>query len=171
MNITLKSLKVNKAMSEETLCFSATICVDGKPVLDTYNHGHGGGDEYRPVRGKYKDNDAIEEAYRLCREWEAKLTAYAKEQGHGDFEPLSGLVNDLLVREEQRKALVRVLKKKIAISHGGSVVTFNSNLAPTEANFAKVKAHLVKQGKTAFVVLNELSVEDALDVWMKEVVK
>ena len=42
MKLTLKNVKVNKAMSEETHCFSATIYKDGKKVGTVCNRGHGG---------------------------------------------------------------------------------------------------------------------------------
>jgi hypothetical protein len=40
--ITLKSYKTVKWMSEETICFTATVCIDGKAVCTASNEGHGG---------------------------------------------------------------------------------------------------------------------------------
>jgi len=45
--ITLKNFKMNDRMSEETLCFSADLLVDGKNVGYVTNHGHGGCHDYR----------------------------------------------------------------------------------------------------------------------------
>jgi hypothetical protein len=44
--ITLTKLKINRALSEETECFSATICLDGKPIGTCGNRGHGSDNEY-----------------------------------------------------------------------------------------------------------------------------
>jgi hypothetical protein len=41
--LTLQSLKINKTLSEETVCFSAVVLLDGAPVADASNRGHGGG--------------------------------------------------------------------------------------------------------------------------------
>jgi len=41
--IALKALKVNKTLSDETVCFSAVVLLDGAPVADASNRGHGGG--------------------------------------------------------------------------------------------------------------------------------
>jgi hypothetical protein len=41
--LTLQSLKVNKTLSEETVCFSAVVLLDGAPVADASNRGYGGG--------------------------------------------------------------------------------------------------------------------------------
>jgi hypothetical protein len=40
--LTLKSYKTVKWMSEETICFTTTVCLDGKPVCTACNEGHGG---------------------------------------------------------------------------------------------------------------------------------
>lgn len=42
--ITIKNLKVNDTLSEETTCYSATIYVDGVKFGETGNDGHGGCD-------------------------------------------------------------------------------------------------------------------------------
>jgi hypothetical protein len=42
MEITLKNLKVAQFRSEETLCYQADVCVDGKKVGTADNDGHGG---------------------------------------------------------------------------------------------------------------------------------
>jgi hypothetical protein len=40
--LTLKSFKTVKWMSEETICFTATVCIDGKAIGEASNEGHGG---------------------------------------------------------------------------------------------------------------------------------
>lgn len=40
--VSFKSFKEVKALSEETLCFSAVLVFDGKPVATATNRGHGG---------------------------------------------------------------------------------------------------------------------------------
>lgn len=40
--ITLKSLKISDFMSEETICFSATVYKDGNRIGTAKNEGHGG---------------------------------------------------------------------------------------------------------------------------------
>lgn len=42
MNITIKNFKHLASLSEETLCFTATVCLDGKAIGTAENHGHGG---------------------------------------------------------------------------------------------------------------------------------
>lgn len=41
-NITIKNFKHLASLSEETLCFTATVCLNGKAIGSAENHGHGG---------------------------------------------------------------------------------------------------------------------------------
>ena len=47
MTLTLKKFKCLQGASEETLCYSAELCADGKMVAHCSNSGHGGGDMIR----------------------------------------------------------------------------------------------------------------------------
>jgi len=42
MKITLKHFKHLARLSQETLCFTATVCIDGEKAGFASNHGHGG---------------------------------------------------------------------------------------------------------------------------------
>lgn len=44
LNLELRNIKYMASLSEETNCYSATVYLDGKPVCDVSNHGHGGCD-------------------------------------------------------------------------------------------------------------------------------
>ena len=50
--ITLKNLKVADFASEETLCFTATVVFDGKPIAEARNDGNGGSTFLRALNGK-----------------------------------------------------------------------------------------------------------------------
>ena len=55
MDLVLKGLKTAKFASDETLCFAATLWVDGKRLCTVENDGHGGGDYIHPVKGRTYD--------------------------------------------------------------------------------------------------------------------
>lgn len=42
MELTLKCVSINKQMSDETICFSATVYIDGKRAGTAHNRGCGG---------------------------------------------------------------------------------------------------------------------------------
>jgi hypothetical protein len=97
MKLELKNLKIHKDMSEETLCFSATLYVDGKKAANVQNNGHGGCHRYH---------------------WEdetlgARVNALAKTQPlEIQSEHLDQLIDALIVQKETRKFLARQMRKK-----------------------------------------------------------
>jgi len=56
MKIELKNIKHYEGMSEETFCFEASLCVNGKKIGRVSNRGHGGGHIY-DFRGESGDLD------------------------------------------------------------------------------------------------------------------
>jgi hypothetical protein len=85
MRLELKNLKVHDDMSEETLCFSATLYVDGKKVATVKNEGHGGSNFY------YWDD----------RELEGKVHDWAKPQPvKFASEYLDQIISDLIEKEQ-----------------------------------------------------------------------
>ena len=65
MKIELKNIKTNNALSQETICFSANLYLDGKKLGEVVNRGCGGSHEYSfgfAVNGYGKE-------YQLMDEW------------------------------------------------------------------------------------------------------
>ena len=69
-NITLKGLKIAQFASEETLCYEATVYVDGKAFCIASNQGHGGSDRYDTLRprGGFKSGEEAGAASRKLDE-------------------------------------------------------------------------------------------------------
>lgn len=97
MNVELKNVKIHLDMSEETICFSATIYVDRKKIGEVRNAGRGGCNNYHwsnPVAGK-------------------ALTAWAETQPHEfAFNHLDQVINPLLEQRGTIKWLKRQTKYK-----------------------------------------------------------
>lgn len=51
MNLTLKNVKIVGPQSEETICFSAILLVEGKPTFHVSNDGKGGAHRYCEAKG------------------------------------------------------------------------------------------------------------------------
>lgn len=56
--LTLKSFKTVKWMSEETICFTATVLIDGNVIATASNEGHGGSTDIRYI-SDIAEQDAI----------------------------------------------------------------------------------------------------------------
>lgn len=97
MQLSLKNVKVHKDMSEETVCFSATLYIDGKRAADVSNSGHGGPNRY----------------YFADRALEAKVHAWAKTRPVPvpGIEELDQLVDALLEKADLLARLKRHGKK------------------------------------------------------------
>lgn len=149
MIITLKNVKQNEALSEETHCFSATVYVDGKKAFGAKNAGHGGETEMYPVKG---GTNYVPE---LLREIELEL---GKEKVEGyptlnnclDF-VVSELVSQWLIDSDIKKAL-----RKITWMAGG--VMYEVKAKPTEENIALVKKKDFWNDSN--VILNGLPIEE-----------
>lgn len=96
MNLELRNVKINKAMSEETNCFSADVWADGVKSGVVSNHGHGGCNRYHWIN----------------QEIGKKIEDFAKEQKtEFEFEKLDQLISDLFVKFQVKKDFVRWTKK------------------------------------------------------------
>lgn len=58
--ITLRKLKVADFASQETLCFTAEVLLDGAPIAEAHNDGHGGCTFLRPMPGAHAQLSAAE---------------------------------------------------------------------------------------------------------------
>lgn len=94
MNITIKNFKHLASLSEETLCFTATVCLNGKAVGSAENHGHGGSTLVHIKDDKVRDLLPISEWERtvdeltfaeLRKKEDAKLSKSVKKQLERDI--------------------------------------------------------------------------------------
>lgn len=135
VKITIKKFTVNKALSEETLCFSATVFVDGKMAFSVLNRGNGGCHEYSTY--------GIENGRKLLD----SAMSYARNLKKDDFEALDCLLLEMI---EDRKLIAECAKKTIYRLPGTENSTFVIN-----AKFSKdVKSEILYLHPTA-ILLNE----------------
>lgn len=64
MNISITNIEYFPKLSEETCCFSATLCLDGNPIAQVRNHGTGGANTYSPLgfMNEYLENKKLLES-------------------------------------------------------------------------------------------------------------
>lgn len=74
-SLSLREVDIHMGLSQETFCFTATVCGDGVPLFTAENDGHGGANFYRG------DRALIAEAISLA----AEITGES-------FEPLDQLI-------------------------------------------------------------------------------
>ena len=140
MKIKLKNLKINERLSEETMCFSATVYVDGKRAFEAANRGHGGPNEYRG------DYDA-------AAAYAATLPPYTSEIGSLPYD-LDMMIDDLIEATRFESALKRDLKRVVFVENGEYFLT---KVAATPDMIAAV----VKRYPTA-TILTTMPLADAV---------
>lgn len=63
MKLEVKSVKIAKFASEETLCYEATVYIDGKPKFTARNDGHGGCSMFHRTANGTREDIAAAEAF------------------------------------------------------------------------------------------------------------
>lgn len=112
--IQLKNVRVNDKISEETVCFSATIVIDGKTVGDVENTGKGGCNSYHFKPGMREVFDAAVEKY--------KANCNPKFKHEFDDQMVDEVLEEVSLEKE--------MKTKTLFKHEGKTYNINSPYSP-----------------------------------------
>jgi hypothetical protein len=104
MSITLKAVKIHQDMSEETLCFSASLYWNGKKVGRVNNGGHGGGNNY---------SYDIPKIRKEITKWIESEPVFWSDGTECDFEKLDCLIGQLVEEADQKKWLKNQMRNKV----------------------------------------------------------
>ena len=112
MEITIKNLKVLERLSQETLCFSASVYVNGKKVGTAENRGHGGMTDLNLYRKK-ADGD-----WERNRELDEELKEYVPQftwDFYGEPAPhtVDSYIDELVWKEYERKDLLKQCRNQV----------------------------------------------------------
>lgn len=121
--IELKKLKIHDDMSEETLCYSAEVWVDGKPAFLASNHGTGGGDLFDALPGKSRrDSDpVIERCEAYAKTLPRKKSPLFPDGLEMDLELLIGDLIEVEREKKDRAKFFRQLQDRIFILRDGGL--------------------------------------------------
>lgn len=155
--LTLKSVKVNLGLSEETFAFTATLYVNGARYGFVSNAGHGGPCQVRVLEAQnwklseLELNNLIKETFPLVA---SKLFPEGRQRDLDDV--LSELVSDFLIERDFKKAL-----KKFVFLQDGELFTIKK---PNATTLEKVRNFHNTKGA---IFLADLPEEDALALYRK----
>jgi len=151
MKVTLKNIKVCQFASQETLCFEATVYIDGKKAGHVSNDGHGGSNIYYIEKAK---RDAF---HAYC---ESLPSTYGIE-GHPNADA-DELIGRLLDEHEANKQMKTWCRKKVMFRLNGDKdgewrsIGFKNIKKMTPELLVKAKAHLTaKHGDNIEEILND----------------
>ena len=148
MNITIKNLKVAEFASEETLCFEATVYVDGVRAFIATNDGRGGCNFYHPIDGRDRSAIKAAEAYAATVETEF------------NFEQLDSLIDKLITTKQIAKDAKRLLKKA-AVFDDGKIFTWKCPIT-----HPRIRA-VIAEKRPNGIILNDLPLAEAVEYFRR----
>lgn len=162
MKITLKNVKYFAAMSEETNCFTADVCLDGVVSLGARNQGHGGSTHL--VQVKLGALEKLEAYAATLPPVVTSIKDATSPNGFFTYDMDSeGLVNDALEEHITRKKFKAALKFPLYVSKGEC---FTHKLRETPATRDAVRASIKARYPDA-IILNSLPEEEAFALFVK----
>ena len=162
--ITLKNLKVADFASEETLCFTATVMFDGRPIAEARNDGHGGSTFVRALQGQAA-------LLAQAEEFAKSLPPASLDVEREDDEPLlidmtldflvDQLADAMHAERKLRTAFNRDIGNKVLFIKDGKL----KGIADRAAYFAKLRS----RQDQPIVILAELPADEAFAIWKQHV--
>lgn len=149
MKLTIKNLKTSEFASEETLCFEATVYVDGKRAFIARNDGHGGGNYYHAVEGYNGPSE------RNINEWMKANRPAVEFEGMTLEHTMDWEVDELIAQIQQKKTLDRMLRSKTILiaKHEGNDAIFTVKGKPTEQRLEQIRK-AIAAGKLTGTIVN-----------------
>ena len=173
--IELKNIDFNPHFTRETHCFTATIYLNGEPVMKVSNDGNGGAHNYYPFHGQSKEsfrtmlNESFKKAYEsLDDRIRERYKSILEKEGHDlnfslDY-VITELVNEHLCLKEMRKTL----KSKVTIFDKKDGKVYLYKMKPLAPNIKYLKSIIAEKNEgESYVWLNDLSESEAFVYWRK----
>lgn len=173
--VRLKNLQVADFASEETLCFSAIVLLDGRPVAQARNDGHGGCTFLHPLKGAQA---GLAEAEAFAKSLPAVVTEYDDPHDPSrkfTIEVTLDYLVDHLVQQmhEDRKtraAFKRDFSNKLLFIKDQRLLFLKGVKLKTVPDRASLYADLRAKHGAGLIILNELPSEEAFALWKQHVV-
>lgn len=109
MKLSIKKLKMMPSLSDETLCFTCDVYVDGEKAFSATNIGRGGCHHYQPLPNKKGELARGRTLLTAAHAW-------AKTQPtEFEFDQLDQIIDSLISEEEIRQKLLRQCRKQTLI--------------------------------------------------------
>lgn len=154
MKISVKNVKIAEFASEETLCFQATVYIDGKSAFSARNDGNGGCNLY----------DGDQAAVRAAELWSSKQPGAFGMDGFGDLDTQVGDAIDIFIAGREMKKLL----KGIAYTDSGEIYTWKPPGKGRDRVLweISVRAKIAKENPDA-KILNDIPFEEAVGIYIR----
>jgi len=150
MKIELKNVKYAAFASQETSCFSASVCVDGKRTGTVSNSGFGGANQYYPNElGNFLETYSRNLPDMVCE--------------YGAF-PMNAdlIIDELLGITLAKKQLLRLMSNRIVFSRDGKIF---QTIKLKDSAMMLCDPDLAKKRLRADVILNLIPLDNAVELF------
>ena len=158
MKIELKNFKHAAFASEETLCFEATVYVDGKKLCDVSNNGYGGNTN---IYVAPENREWLKQVKAYCLTLPAVKSPFDGAMLKMDFE---FLIDTLAGEKVNEKELKSAMRNKIIIVKPDEPGVFQVSLRKGVKLTQAIIADYQSQNPT-YKILNLLPLEEALKLY------
>ena len=159
-------------MSEETLCFHATLYLDNKKIGNVSNHGQGGPNDYH-----FKEHKMKVELESLAFDYvkEHNLLKNYSNEMQGEF-ALETMIEDKIERSEKEKLLKKQLRKDVILKNNKmsedqiasySKRKYKLTTKEMELRFYKELLNVSFNKNQNPIILNQLPFEQAYEIYFK----
>lgn len=163
--IKLKGLKIYTGMSQETVCFNATVLFDGLSIGTADNDGHGGETRVLFEPGK-------KELFRQAESYAKGLLPICLGEHNGKpflidsnlIEVIDQLVSDEERNRKTKSSFKKVYRKKICDLREGRLWTVGYK---SQAQYASYIAQIKKEHGPDIVILDDLEHDEAFELYSK----
>jgi hypothetical protein len=172
--ITIKRLKVASLASEETLCYEATVLLDGLPVAQARNDGQGGVTFMRAIKGTEGKLDAAEAFAKMLPPLITEDPDPRDPTGQLELPMSLDFLVDLLASYEHENKRLRALfrndfTRKILFVVGNHLHYFKrvNRKSCTDTQIRRLHARIREKHGPKTTILSELPSEEAFVIWKR----
>jgi hypothetical protein len=155
--ITLKKFKSMESLSEETLCFTADVYLDGRKWAEASNYGHGGPTDVHPLPGisTQAELNALDQHF---KDTNPKIVFMEMELD----DDLESVIDNLANALHFTKLIKADLKKKIMGQDPETKLIYQWGRRQKGKDVYAKLLPLVRAKHPTYVILNELPIEEAI---------
>ena len=160
MAITVKNVKIHDELSEETLCFSASVYFNGKRVGVATNRGNGGCNDY-----DWLEKETGREIHEWANAQKLTYTNWEGEEEEVTFEKLDHIVTNLVEEFEDKQWFKKKCKTSILFVREGDAegsygVLPHKGRLEAHLNYIKGEAEKEKMKQIIYLRDSEVVFED-----------
>mgnify|MGYP003131728933 CR=1 FL=1 len=172
MNLEMKAIKYFASGSEETYCYTAVVYLDGKPFADVGNDGHGGSDRVNhhdkspliKVKGAWREKfQEIEEYFASLPKTDVGKYDWCPEGFDQKFEYWCA---DQVGKYLTIRDLKRHLKRAYLFTTKDGLRESRYHPLNDTPKVVRMKTQQIKRRYPEAVILNELPLEEALEIYI-----